>query len=143
MTFLAPVIFWDLRKRPKNDRIKKNNKVKNFFFHARQPHEGIFEICSNISFFQNCFLKHLSGNFRSVKHFFKKKCWLKSLQMVRTLTGIYISLENRKPYITDRLFKSNRIFVWWLWWLVLLDPKTSYFTFTWTISNNGIFYISR
>ena len=46
--FLAPVIFChflDVMDQ-KNGRSKKVIEVKNQFFHAHQPHEEIFEICS-------------------------------------------------------------------------------------------------
>ena len=47
--FLAPVIFWtivlDLIDQ-KMTRSKKVAIIKNQFFHARQPREGIFEICT-------------------------------------------------------------------------------------------------
>ena len=46
--FLDPVIFWPIfliLVDQKMARSKKVVKTKNQFFHARQPREGIFEIC--------------------------------------------------------------------------------------------------
>ena len=47
--FLAPVIFWSIFLDLMDQKMagsKKVVKTKNQFFHARQPREGIFEICS-------------------------------------------------------------------------------------------------
>ena len=47
--FLAPVIFWSIFLDVMDQKMPGSKKVvitKNQFFHARQPHEGIFEIRS-------------------------------------------------------------------------------------------------
>ena len=47
--FLAPVIFWPIFLDIMDQKMARSKKVviiKNLFFHARQPREGIFEICS-------------------------------------------------------------------------------------------------
>ena len=46
--FFAPVTFWSIFQISwikKMTGAKKVNKVKNQFFHERQPREGIFGIC--------------------------------------------------------------------------------------------------
>ena len=47
--FFAPVIFWPIFLDLMDQKMTRSKKVviiKNQFFHARQPREGIFEICS-------------------------------------------------------------------------------------------------
>ena len=47
--FLAPVIFWPIFVDIMDQKMAQSKKVaiiKNQFFHARQPREGIFEIRS-------------------------------------------------------------------------------------------------
>ena len=47
--FLAPVLFWPIFSDILDQKMARSKKVviiKNQFFHARQPREGIFEICS-------------------------------------------------------------------------------------------------
>ena len=90
MTFLAPVIFSIheiLKKYQKMAGSKKVLKVENQFFHVCQPRERIFEIQS----YQGLIFTTDSPNFEelfpSFETFFQNFFWLKSLQMLRTISG--------------------------------------------------------
>ena len=61
--------------------------IKNKFSHARQPHEEIFEIgscCGPVFMALSSTFDQLFPNNVTV---YQKNCWLKSLQMVRTISG--------------------------------------------------------
>ena len=90
MTFLDPVIFSIheiLKKDQKVTGSKKFIRVKNQFFHARQPCKGIFEIRSYLGLFYELFSQTFEQLFQIGETFFQKKFWLKSFHIVRTLTG--------------------------------------------------------
>ena len=94
MTFLAPVIFSIheiLKKYRKMTESKKVIKVENQVFHACQPREGIFEIQSYWGLIFTTDSLNFEELFPSFETFFQKKFWLKSLQMVKTLTGLMCS----------------------------------------------------
>ena len=74
---------------------KKVVQVKNQFFHVRQPCEGIIEICSYRGFIFISVCPNFEQLYRSFAKFFQNNFWLKSLQMVSSLTGL-MSLENRQ-----------------------------------------------
>ena len=66
---------------------KKVVKVKNQFFHACQPREGIFEIWSYRGLIFTTDSLNFEELFLSFETFFQKFFLLKSFQMVTTLTG--------------------------------------------------------
>ena len=97
--FLDPVIYWSFFKISWIEKMtgaKKVIKVKNQFFHARQPREGIFKIHSYWGLIFTTVCLNFEQLFRIGETFFQKIFWLKSLQMFRTLTG-YMCSENRQP----------------------------------------------
>ena len=88
--FLDPVIYWSLFKIlwiKKMTGAKKVIKVKNQFFHACQPREGIFEIRSYRGLIFTTDSPNFEELFLSFETFFQKFFWLKSLQMLRTISG--------------------------------------------------------
>ena len=74
---------------------KKVIKVNNQFFHNRQPCEGIFEMCSYRGFIFRTVCPNFEQLFPSFAKFLQNNFWLKSLQMVSSLTDL-MSLENRQ-----------------------------------------------
>ena len=66
---------------------KKIKILKNQLLHAGQPHEEIFEFysCSGLIFMTDFW--NFEQLFQDGETFFQKNFWLKSLQMVKTLTG--------------------------------------------------------
>ena len=89
MTFLAPVIFSIheiLKKYQKMAGSKKVIRVENQFFHVCQPHEGIFEIRSYRGLIFTTDSQNFEELFPSFETFFQIFFWLKSLQMLRTIS---------------------------------------------------------
>ena len=90
MTFLDPVIFWYFFKISWIEKMtgaQKVVKVKNQFFHACQPREGIFEIRSYRGLIFTTDSLNFEELFLSFDTFFQNFFLLKSFQMVSTLTG--------------------------------------------------------
>ena len=89
-TFLDPAIFWYFFKISWTEKMtgaQKVVKVKNQFFHARWPREGIFEIRSYRGLIFTTDSLNFEELFLSFDTFFQKIFLLKSFQMVTTLTG--------------------------------------------------------
>ena len=103
MTFLAPVIFWSDVMDQEVTGAKKVIKVKNWFFRARQPHEEIFEIgscCGPVFMALSSTFNQLFPNNVTV---YQKHFWLKSLHMVRTISGL-MPYEIRHKYRDSNLY---------------------------------------
>ena len=73
---------------------KKVIKVKNHFFHIRQPCEG-FEICLYTALIFTTVCPNFEQLFPSFAKFFQNNFWLKSLLMVSSLTGL-MSMEKQQ-----------------------------------------------
>ena len=76
LTFLDLVIYWSFLKISwikKMTRIKKVIKVKNQFFHARQPREGTFKIHSYWGLIFTTVFLNFEQLFRIGETFFQKK----------------------------------------------------------------------
>ena len=80
------LIFDFLKNDQKMARTKKVCNTKNHIFHACQPREGIFEICSYWGLIFTTVCSNFKQLFPNFDRFFQKIFLLKSLQMVRTLT---------------------------------------------------------
>ena len=90
ISFLAPVIFWSIFKISwikKMARAKKVVKLKNQFFHARQPRKIIFDISTYWGLIFIIVWPIFEQLFLNGETFFQKKVWLKSLLMVNTING--------------------------------------------------------
>ena len=99
ISFLAPVIFWSFFKISwikKMAGAKKVVKLKNQFFHARQPRKIIFDICTYWGLIFIIVWPNFEQLFPNGETFFQKNFWLKSLQMVSSLTGLMCS-EIQQP----------------------------------------------
>ena len=93
-TFLAPAIFLIhdiLKMDQKMTGAKKLIEVKNKLFHAHLPCEGIFEIHPYWGLIFWLFFQKFEQLFPNGETFFQKNFWLKSLQMVSSLTGLMCS----------------------------------------------------
>ena len=89
-TFLDPAIFWYFFKISWIEKMtgaKKVIKVKNQFFCACQPREGIFEIRSYRGLNFTTDSPNFEELFPSFEAFFQKIFWLKLLQMLRNISG--------------------------------------------------------
>ena len=98
-TFLDPAIFWYFFKISWIEKMtgaKKIIKVKNQFFHACQPREGIFEIRSYWGLIFTTDSLNFEELFPSFETFFQNFFLLKWFQMVSTLTGL-MPLEIWQP----------------------------------------------
>ena len=99
MTFLDSVIFryfFKISWIEKMTGAKKIIKVKNQFFHAYQPREGIFEIRSYWGLIFTTDSLNFEELFPSFETFFKNYFLLKWFQMVSTTLTGFMPLENRQ-----------------------------------------------
>ena len=88
------VLFEDLMDR-KNGRSQKICKSKKSVFSWPSTSEGLFEICSDWGLIFTTACPNFEQLFPSFGKFFQNNFWLKSLQMVSSLTGL-MPLENRQ-----------------------------------------------
>ena len=68
-------------------RAKKVVTTKNHIFHACQPREGIFEIQSYRGFIFTNDSQNFEELFPSFETFFQNSFWLKSFQILGTISG--------------------------------------------------------
>ena len=106
-TFLAPAIFL-IHDVWKNDQkvtgTKKVLILKNLSFHAYWSCKGIFEISSYYGLLFLTVLWNFEFLFQIGEIFFQKNFWLKSLQIVSSLTGLMCS-ENNEPWRDSTVYK--------------------------------------
>ena len=95
---------------------KKVKMLKNQFFHACQPRNEIFEICSYCELIFLTVFWNFEFLFQDGGRFFEKNFWLKLLHMVGTLVGLTSSLI-KKSWMTSTVYVmcfQRKMFFGWI-----------------------------